>query len=162
MRRSLHYYLYELIWIRLGIVGQVFVDDNSFYTICEPAWYKLACGYMWIFVIFFFLTILLLLKNNNAIYVCVWVSVCNGIVIKFFYQDHSFFFPSFPVLVNWSIEYGKWLVYIIIKVLMAGLAIYAFWYNLWAKSSTDNWQPFNQTYFIYDTALFLFFGYVHI
>lgn len=34
------------LWINLnqllGIVGQVFVDDNSFYTICEPAWYKLA------------------------------------------------------------------------------------------------------------------------
>lgn len=46
------------LWINLnqllGIVGQVFVDDNSFYTICEPAWYKLACGYMWIFVIIFF------------------------------------------------------------------------------------------------------------
>ena len=68
------------LWINLnqllGIVGQVFVDDNSFYTICEPAWYKLACGYMWIFVIFFFLTILLLLKNNNAIHICVCVCVC--------------------------------------------------------------------------------------
>lgn len=46
------------LWINLnqllGIVGQVFVDDNSFYTICEPVWYKLACGYMWIFVIIFF------------------------------------------------------------------------------------------------------------
>lgn len=174
------------LWINLnqllGIVGQVFVDDNSFYTICEPAWYKLAyAGICESLLSFFFFPILLLTTmppfrllysvvyyvpiwkffRTFPLYICVCIvhvcaceCVCNGIVIKFFYQDHSFFFPSFPVLVNGSIEY--------IKVLMAGLAIYAFWYNLWAKSSTDNWQPFNQTYFLYDTPLFLFFGYVHI